>query len=513
MERIPPELFRFSVGENADTYTAILRAFAEANERLETSLSLDEVQQRLRTVGWFGALTNDDLARDLQKLRDWQLVDVIQNHAENYRTAEEYERRNLQYSLTKRGEAAFAGVQHALTVLASTGALQTAVLDAIADRLAELHKLLTDAAASDRKIFTTLTELENHLDALRTNTKQFNSELQRLLRAESADLTTFREVKTATVAYLEEFLTNLERRAQAIADGIGHLEKHGLNTLHERALTGADLPPSPGNEVRASWLALRRSRWAGLRAWFLPEDDTPPRVEQLHVVARRAIVTLLQVLDRIAESRHRAGSAVADFRELARWFTLAPTENDLHRLFSAAFGLGSARHAHLAQPDPELVSSSTSWHEGPPVPVSPLLRTAGRTEKVARTGRVRDVAALKRERAERARAQRMQLRRAWRQLATGGPVRLSTFAELDHDTFERLLDLLGRALATRPDTSGARRAATTDGRVEIVLRPPHDGARASLRTPRGVFTGPDYLVDVSTSVADDSDDTVEEATA
>jgi uncharacterized protein (TIGR02677 family) len=279
MERIPPELFRFSVGENADTYTAILRAFAEANERLETSLSLDEVQQRLRTVGWFGALTNDDLARDLQKLRDWQLVDVIQNHAENYRTAEEYERRNLQYSLTKRGEAAFAGVQHALTVLASTGALQTAVLDAIADRLAELHKLLTDAAASDRKIFTTLTELENHLDALRTNTKQFNSELQRLLRAESADLTTFREVKTATVAYLEEFLTNLERRAQAIADGIGRLEKHGLDTLHERALTGADLPPSPGNEVRASWLALRRSRWAGLRQCGRGFPGTGPVVD------------------------------------------------------------------------------------------------------------------------------------------------------------------------------------------------------------------------------------------
>ncbi|MFE4960309.1 DUF2397 family protein [Streptomyces sp. NPDC056653] len=61
------------------------------------------------------------------------------NHAENYRTADEYERRNLQYSLTRRGEAAFAGVQHALSVPASTSVLQTAVLEAITDRLDELY--------------------------------------------------------------------------------------------------------------------------------------------------------------------------------------------------------------------------------------------------------------------------------------------------------------------------------------------------------------------------------------
>ncbi|HJQ48315.1 MAG TPA: hypothetical protein VJ870_18635 [Amycolatopsis sp.] len=37
-----------------------------------------------------------------------------------------------------------------------------------------------------------------------------NGELQRLLRAENADHSTFYEVKSATSAYLEEFLTNLD---------------------------------------------------------------------------------------------------------------------------------------------------------------------------------------------------------------------------------------------------------------------------------------------------------------
>jgi uncharacterized protein (TIGR02677 family) len=479
LRRVPPDMFRFTTGDRAELYCAVLQAFGEANERLETALGLEEVRERLRAVGWFAALTDEELLAALKQLGQWRLLDVIQNHAENYRTAEEYERRNLQYSLTRRGEAAFAGVQHALTVLASTGALQTAVLDAIADRLDALYGLLTDPASSDRRVFSTLQELEAHLDALRSNTKQFNGELQRLLRAESADLTTFQEVKAATVAYLQEFLTNLDQRSHAIASAVARIEDHGVSVLHHRALIGAELPPGTADGAAPAWLEHRRARWDGLRAWFRPVDGTPPRAEQLHNVARRAIVTLLQVLDRISESRRRSSSAVQDFRELARWFALAPEEDDLHRLWSAAFGLGSARHAHLAHPDPELVPASASWADAPPVEVSALLRTSGRTERFSRTGKVRDVAAIKAARAERARLERAELEAAWSLLSTEGPVRLSDFGALDHTVFERLLDLLGRALAAAPDGSGLRRGMTGDGRVEVLLWPPVDGPRQS----------------------------------
>jgi uncharacterized protein (TIGR02677 family) len=489
-------MFRFTTGELSGLYTAILHAFGEANERLETALGLDDVRARLRSIGWFDALDDEDLATALGRLRDWHLLDVIQNHAENYRTASEYERRNLQYSLTKRGEAAFAGVQHALSVLASTGALQTAVLDAISDRLDGLAALLAEPSSTNRRIFTAVMELEGHLDALRGNTKQFNGELQRLLRAEGADLTTFHEVKAATVTYLQEFLTNLDQRAHAIAAGIERIDARGVSLLQQRALLGAELPPTAGDDAGPAWLEHRRARWAGLCAWFRPTDGSPARVGQLHTVARRAIVTLLQVLDRITESRRRASSAVADFRELARWFAAAPAEADLHRLWSAAFGLSSARHAHLGHPDPELISASARWAEAPAVEVSALLRSSGRTERFSRTGKVRDVAAIKAARAELAKAERAELQAAWSLLATDGPVRLSAFGRLEHGVFQRLLDLLGRALSTGPDASGVRRGVTSDGKVEILLTPPPDSRAAVLRTSRGRFAGPDFVVDV-----------------
>jgi uncharacterized protein (TIGR02677 family) len=497
--RVPPEMFRFTHGDRAGLYVSMLHAFGEANERLETALSLDDVRARLRLVGWLDALDDDDLTGALGQLRDWNLVDVIQNHSENYRNAAEYERRNLQYSLTRQGEAALAGVTHAVAVLASAGALQTAVLDAIADRLGDLlHEL---ESGSDRRIFATLTELEGHLDALRANTKQFNGELQRLLRADGADLSVFHEVKASTVAYLQEFLTNLDHRTHAIATRIQQVEERGVGLLHKRALAGAELPQLSGADPGPAWLDHRRARWAGLRAWFLPADGTPPRADQLHLVARRAIITLLQVLDRINESRRRSSSAAADLRELARWFTVVHQQDDLHRLWSTMFGLSSARHAHLSHPDPELVSSSSSWADAPPVEVSPLLRTAGRTERFSRTGRVRDVTDVRAARAARARAERAELEAAWNMLGTGGIVRLSHFGRLDHALFERLLELLGRALASAPDRSGRRRGTTMDGRIEIILSLSADAADARLETPRGVFHGPDYEIEIRTAGA------------
>lgn len=492
--RVPPEMFRFTHGDKAELYISMMQAFGEANERLEATLGLDDVRARLRSVGWLDALDDEDLTAALGQLRDWKLVDVIQNHAENYRTASEYERRNLQYSLTRHGEAALAAVTHAMTMLASAGALQTAVLDAIADRLSDLlHEL---DHGSDRRIFTTLTELEGHLEALRVNTRQFNGELQRLLRADGADFATFHEVKAATVAYLQEFLTNLDHRSHAIATRIRQAEDRGIGIVHQRALLGAELPQLGGSDPGPAWLEHRRARWAGLRAWFLPADEAAPRVDQLRQVSRRAIITLLQVLERINESRRRTSSAVADLRELARWFTVLNEQDDLHRLWSTMFGLSPARHAHLSHPDPERVSAWTSWREAPPVEVSPLLRSAGRAERFSRTGRVRDVAEVRAARAARAKAERAQLEAAWNMLDTGGKIRLSDFGRLDHALFERLLELLGRALSSGPDSSGWRRGTTADGQIEIVLRPTGDATVARLKTPLGVFTGPDYSIEV-----------------
>ncbi|MGW2149465.1 TIGR02677 family protein [Nonomuraea bangladeshensis] len=564
--RMPPELFRFATTERADLHTAVLHAFAAAAGRLETALT----PAGLRALLPAGACGERDLAAALRRLTAWGLLDVVFDHGGGFGTAEAYRRESIQYALTPHGEAALAGLRHATAALSSSGppsgALHAAVLDAIAERLRELADLLRDSdPGRDRRVFTALRELERHFDDLRTDAGRFTTDLRRLLRPgepmPDADVVYLRE----TVAYLQEYVTDLDQRRDAVTRALEAVAAHGVHLLHTRALTGAGLPLprvdlSPfqaGRDPVAAWLEERAVRWEELRAWFGAEDGGARR---LHDQARQAVVALLESLDRIAEARRRPVGAAADFRALARWFAAAPTEEDAHRLWDAAFGLGPARHAHLGHADAELVPAGVPWARAEPVEVSALLRARGRTERVGRTGRVRDVTALRAERRARAARERAALEAAWSSLTTtsstppstagpaspspGGPsssgagglgssgaglgssgagepgssgavalgaagaggagssgtgaVRLSRLGELDHDGLGRLLDLLGRALAERPDSTGFRRATTADGRIEIVLRDPEDGAMAELRTLEGCFRAPDYLIDLRT---------------
>lgn len=496
-ERLPARIFDFTTGGRRDLYFAILHVFNDANERLETSLLLEQVRSRLFETGYTDPVEEAEVETALRHLESLFLVESSQSYTAVYATAAEFERKNVQYTLTVRGEAEFAGVRLVLERLRERGALQTAVLDAIADRLDGLHALQADEDPGlDSRVFTTLQELEGHLDSLRDNTKRFNNELQRLLRSEGADLDTFHEVKRATVGYLDAFVDNLEQRARTIADALTRVEGRGVERLLERALNGANLPPSATEAVRAEWSQARRAKWSGLRLWFAPTEDGQEGVRRLHEVARRAIGSLLESLERITESRRRASSTAEDLRTAARWFAAADSTEDTHRLWSALTGLSPARHAVSGHADGELIPAGTSWSRADPVPVSANLRSSGRSGRVARTARVRDVAATARIRKERALAQRAQVERARRLLATDGPVRLSAFAELDHEVFEELLALLGRALSEPADGDGDRRALTSDGRLEIVLSAQPDDREARLRTPRGILTGPDHMVSI-----------------
>ncbi|WP_439663769.1 TIGR02677 family protein [Lentzea sp. HUAS TT2] len=457
---VPADLFRFTTTDQAELHIAVLRVFGVANECLQTVLTADDVQQRLRQVGWSEQVTDDDLQASLNALRQWGLLDASQ----------------LRYGLTQFGEAAYAGIQHAAHTLTSNGALQTAVLDAIAAHLDELGKPLDDRAA-----FTTLMQLEAHLEAFKAGTTRFNADLQRLLRDEDADLATFQDVKRTTITYLRDFIADLDARKHRIRESIAAIDQADL---HERARNGAGL-------VHDHWLQQRKEQWSSLKSWF---HDNPPRVEELQDVSRKAIVQLLRVLDRISEQRKKPTNTAADFRALAHWFARTETEDEAHELFNAAFGLWPARHAHLAHADGELMPSAEAWHNTPPVPVSPQLRATGKQEHIGSTGKVRNVDEVRRNRREQAQREREELEYAWSQIQTDGAIRISTLTNLDHDTFHRLIDLVGRALGSDPDSTGTRTAGTSDGRMQINLR----NARgwATMTTQKGTLSGPDYVIDV-----------------
>lgn len=489
---------------------AVMTAFEESAV-VQPALRFEEVRHGLSRLGWDEPLDDDHLSHTLGALVGWGLLDVTQDHAAHYATPEEFERRNLQWSLTAEGQAAIGGVLHAVAELRRAVSLQPAVLDAIADGLVDLHRLLTlpvanaasdrsdDPAAADSggshagRVSTTLTAVEGHLESLVASVRAFNTHLQRLLRDDATADHVFLDVKRRTITYLEDYIAGVERPARRVAVAAKKLERDvGVAVLHDRALAGANLAPMAGGDPAPAWLEERARRWAALLAWFAPESGEA-KITSLVAVGRQAIIQLLRVLERRFEARRRSASVVEDFRALAGWFSAAISEEEAHRLFNAAFGLWPARHAHLLQDDEEALPATTSWLEARPVEVAPALRTSGTLTNRGRPRPIGDPSVVRarrqREQAE-ALARHHRLRRA---LATDGSVPLSSFGRLDATAFAELLALLSEALAAVPSGDGARRALSADGQVEVVLVPPSPGASpVRLSTEAGMLTAPDF---------------------
>ena len=501
------DLFRFTTTDLQDLHLAIMTAFEEAAV-LAPSLGLDEVRSALRQVGWDDPIADDALQRALASLTGWQLLEVTQDHSARYATPEEFERKNLQWSLTQRGEAAVSGVLRAVDALRHAVGLQAAVLDAIGDDLSDLADLMRQPASPDSnsRIHIALAQVEAHMASLVVSVRQFNGHLQRLLREDGTDDALFADVKRRTVAYLEDYVSGVDRPHRRLVSVVESVESFGLATVFDRALVGANLAPVGGGDPGPAWLAERARHWDALRAWFSPEAAEAPLIDGLLVVARTAIIELLRVLERRWDSRRRSASIASDFRALAGWFADAAGEDEAHLLFQAAFGIWPARHAHIRTPDGELTRPSATWCTTAAAEVAPALRTQGTLAHKGRASRVGDPSLLRAAR-QRAQAQALADHEDLRSsLTTGGAVRLSSFGKLPSATFVELLSLLATGLEGPLDASGCRRAVSGDGRIEVILRDAGDGRTAVVTTEAGELTGPDLLVTITLSEVDNEEE-------
>lgn len=501
------DLFRFTATDLRELYVAVMTAF-ERSGVLSPTLNLDGVRSALRAAGWDEPTDDDQLVAALGSLTGWGLLEVSQDHTATYATPEDFERRNLQWSLAPKGEAAVVGMLAALDSLRHAVSLQPAVLDAIGDALVEIAALLERPADAkvDAQVHLRLAEVESHLAGLVASVRQFNTQLQRLVRSSSDDdggaTDLFLDVKRRTVSYLEEFVEGVDRPRRRVERAVRDLEDRRA-LLFDRAVRGANLAPVAGGDPAPAWIGERQRRWEALRSWFAPAGDEAPQVASLLRVAQAAIVELLRVLERRWDERRRSASVAGDLRALARWFRDAPSEDDAHRLFHAAFGLWPSRHAHLAAADGEARQPRRSWGEAEAVEVAPSLRTTG---SVHQRGRSRPVARPDRWRAQRLRDQAEELlaHQAVREaLATDGRVDLRTIGRLEPAAFRELLDLLAHALDAPVAQDRSRRATSTDGRVEVVLWP-SDGRTARLHATGGTLSAPNFGISIELLGRDDA---------
>jgi hypothetical protein len=129
------------------------------------------------------------------------------------------------------------------------------------------------------------------------------------------------------------------------------------------------------------------------------------------------------------------------------------------------------------------------------------LRTPGvRAPGPGRGAQIADLSEGRKRFEERRRAEHRELAELLARLSTGGPIKLSSLANVNHNEFRHLLAWISRAYESPAGRDGTRRAQSTDGQATIALREPRDPhrERTQLKAPHGSLHLPDFELEVLT---------------
>ena len=506
-ERLRP--FAHLVAEKAPLYRAVLGLFVEAKSSFTLHLRPDEIVTGLREqsasgeVSWTQPIDRASVDAALGSLCDWGNLEAHPDTSD-VQTVEEFYHPRFLYQITVRGEA----VERALEVyhesVQEPGELQTAALDDIRVFLAELRELACQDPIDEGKVHRALRNLRDRFEELTEKAQRFISGLQRTIDLQGVGIGEFLEYKEMLIDYLERFLGELVVATARIEEAIRGAEAEDLDRLltiaGERDVADvlSRTKESRDAELQRA-VELWRTRWQGLRSWFLRDGEGVSQAEILRARARSAIPALLHAIAGLNDRRVSRSDRSADLRTLARWFAQCDSDRDAHRLWRAAFGLTPSRHLKTTQEtlerlDEAPVPASTSWLLAPPVHITPRLRRTGRYERRGRKNRVIDRTVDKQMLRLMTEQESEEILEAQRRLATGRPTRLSQLGSLDPMEFSLFLDLLGEALACCGGEEETVEACSGDGTLRIRLQPIAGGELATLETVHGTFTGPDHEI-------------------
>jgi len=477
------------VAEKASLYRAIMEVFAEAKLQYVLRLRPEEVLERAK--GQQSPLfdLDEDPEDALDQLVTWGNLKRTQDTA-RARSLAEFARRRSLYQLTPEGEAAQLAVEQVERSLGTTGSLQDFMLPAILDELRSLRSELNRSEPDAGVLLASLTSLFGQFASLANNASIFMGSLTDTIEAGDVEEDSFLVYKQAVLAYLDRFLSQLERLAPEIRTAVEELEATGIERLVHLAATADEAPTPDGIADRSPELM---GRWEGLRGWFVGDPGQWPTLESLQAAARDAIIRLLAILQRLNDKHYRRIDRAADFIQLARWFE-GSTQADAHRLWRTAFGLTSARHMSVGSPD-EGAAMGMSWWDAPPCVVAPRLRSTGRGERTGRAAAIEDHSAAKVELARRIAQDRVKRTDTLATFADLGAVRLSQLGQVDEDRFDVLLEFMGRTLG-RAVTRG-HPVTSEDGSFRVKITVLTNALRTSIQSPQGRLTCPDLLVEVT----------------
>lgn len=503
--------FSHLVADKSDLYRRIMAAFVDAKAHFTVHLRPEDVRERT------GIEALEEVQAALAQLVHWGNLEADPDTS-RVTSVEEFYRARFLYQLTRAGEAAEQALQVFDRELGRRGALQAVALDDIRLRLRSLLELSRQAHPDATQSQLLLRDLTYVFSDLAENARAFMSGLSRTLELRGDDQQALIAYKERLIGYIERFIGDLVTSSAEIAGTIRALDHDEearrpiaplLRLAVERELD--DLAPDPDGplDLEAARAAEREratahweGHWEGLKAWFLDRPERRSQASLLRAQARRSISQMLEAVQRLNERRLGRSDRSADFRALARWFLECEDDDQAHRLWRTAFGLGPARHLGvdaetLAQWRADPVPASQPWRDAPTLRISPRLRATGSYQKRGAMPRLQRRDRQRAFLAQQVSREAAELRAARAALATGETLRLSELGQLEPDAFSLLLQLLGDALSQATHADQPVTATTGDGSLRIELEPLGPDTEAAIRTAAGTLTGRDYRLRIT----------------
>ncbi|KAF0847207.1 uncharacterized protein (TIGR02677 family) [Nocardia caishijiensis] len=478
-------LFSFATAEKRADYLRVLRAFDSARAAYVVLLHADDVAEWIAKAeaGARGPaaagvpLSAAEIGPLLEQLHRWG---VLERSYDGTRAATlaEYRNRHYVYQFAQAGFQAYQAVAGVLAARMEDASLSRLVLPEL---LADLCTLATANREGDaERVYTTLRRLDAALTDMAARAAHFYLSLGDLVRTTEITPESFLAHKDALLAHMREFSLDLARFAPRLAAAIGEVEATGVEELIGRAAGCDERVLLSSAEREADW----RSRWDGLRTWFVAgtEPGESCEADRLREATMSAIAAVLSLLRRVTETRRGGISRESALRHLAAWFVATPTSGSAHALYDAVFGLGKPRHLSLEHPDADLVPVHRSWWDAPPLEISRTLAETGRAPAAGAPARIsRNDAGVRRLREAQLAAQRERAAAA-ASLATGNVHE----RVLDQRETEVLLRLLDAASTAWVPVSGRVEGTTgSDNGVTLTVRP-CDGSTV-IRTAAGLL--------------------------
>ncbi|MBR6229130.1 MAG: TIGR02677 family protein [Eubacterium sp.] len=364
MSMTPIRETSYLTAQNCERYRHIMRMFYREMDKNHNQIRTEEMLTLLRE-GYpdiFDESYDSDMMRqDLDALVGWHNLTPYQDTRRVY-TVADYLKKQYRYEMT----------EEAVEVERMTLRLETLYFEP-ASLSSNFFRRIEEALEHRPDVSETpLGEVHNWWDGLQTDFTGMNQNYKDYLRefhtGESEKILKSVEFvihKDRFIAYLHDFIRNLQQSCDRIAYLLGQISEEEKNALLSRVVESELDIPRPdmaGRPDRKSYYEENiPGKWESLERWFISKNGQPRECSQVLDITGNIIQRIIQNAALIIQLQNWGISRKSDYKHYMQVFAGMEDTDDAHKLAAHVFGIQQVRHFRVTgDRETDSINSSTS---------------------------------------------------------------------------------------------------------------------------------------------------------